>query len=153
MEKTLVIIKPCALQREMIGEIITRFERKGLQLCGIKMIQLDDTILAEHYAHLAGRSFFQRIKESMMITPVIVCCWKGIDAVHIVHAMAGKTNGREAMQGTIRGDFSMSVQENIIHTSDNVENAEAELQRFFKNEEIFDFKLNNLRFLYANDEL
>jgi len=68
----------------------------------------------------------------MMITPVIVCCWKGIDAVHIVHQMAGKTNGREADQGTIRGDFSMSVQENIVHTSDTVENAEVELARFSK---------------------
>ncbi len=153
MEKTLVIIKPCALQRELIGEIITRFERKGLQLCGIKMIQLNDAILAEHYAHLVERSFFKRIKDSMMITPVIVCCWKGLDAVHIVHAMAGKTNGREAVQGTIRGDFSVSVQENIIHTSDTVENAEAELNRFFKQDEIFDFKLNNLGFLYASDEL
>ena len=153
MEKTLVIIKPCALQRELIGEIITRFERKGLQLCGIKMIQLNDAILAEHYAHLVERPFFKRIKESMMITPVIVCCWKGVDAVHIVHAMAGKTNGREAVQGTIRGDFSVSVQENIIHTSDSVENAEAELNRFFKQDEIFDVKLNNLGFLYASDEL
>lgn len=152
MEKTLVIIKPCALQRELIGEIINRFERKGLQLCGIKMIQLDDAILAEHYAHLVERPFFKRIKESMMITPVIVCCWKGIDAVHIVHAMAGKTNGREAMQGTIRGDFSVSVQENIVHTSDSVENAEIELNRFFKQNEIFDFNQNNLGFLYANDE-
>ena len=88
-----------------------------------------------------------------MITPVIVCCWKGVDAVHIVHAMAGKTNGREAVQGTIRGDFSVSVQENIIHTSDSVENAEAELNRFFKQDEIFDVKLNNLGFLYASDEL
>lgn len=153
MEKTLVIIKPCALQRELIGEIITRFERKGLQLCGIKMIQLNDTILAEHYAHLVERPYFKRIKDSMMITPVIVCCWKGVDAVHIVHAMAGKTNGREAVQGTIRGDFSVSVQENIIHTSDTVENAEAELNRFFKQDEIFDFKPNNLGFLYASDEL
>lgn len=153
MEKTLVIIKPCALQRELIGEIITRFERKGLQLCGIKMIQLDDAILAEHYAHLVERPYFKRIKDSMMITPVIVCCWKGVDAVHIVHAMAGKTNGREAVQGTIRGDFSVSVQENIIHTSDTVENAEAELNRFFKQDEIFDFKPNNLGFLYASDEL
>ena len=153
MEKTLVIIKPCALQRELIGEIITRFERKGLQLCGIKMIQLNDTILAEHYAHLVERPYFKRIKDSMMITPVIVCCWKGVDAVHIVHAMAGKTNGREAIQGTIRGDFSVSVQENIIHTSDSVENAESELNRFFKQDEIFDFKLNNLGFLYASDEL
>jgi nucleoside-diphosphate kinase len=153
MEKTLVIIKPGAMQRELIGEIITRFERKGLQLCGIKMIQLTDEILAEHYAHLAQRPYFKRIKDGMMITPVIVCCWKGIDAVRIVHDMAGKTNGREAVQGTIRGDFSMSVQENIVHTSDSVDNALVELSRFFNDGEIFDFKQNNLGFLYANDEI
>ena len=153
MEKTLVIIKPGAIQRGLIGEVIHRFERKGLQLCGIKMMQLTDEILAEHYAHLVQRPFFKRIKDSMMITPVIVCCWKGLDAVHIVHDMAGKTNGREAAFGTIRGDFSVSVQENIIHTSDTVENAEAELARFFNNTEIFEFDQYNLNFLYSNDEI
>ena len=153
MEKTLVIIKPGAIQRELIGEVITRFERKGLQLCGIKMIQLTDKILNEHYAHLSEKSYFPRIKKGMMITPVIVCCLKGVNAVHIVHSMAGKTNGREASQGTIRGDFSVSIQENIIHTSDSVENAETELNRFFNKEEIFEFKPNNLNFIYANDEI
>jgi nucleoside-diphosphate kinase len=153
MEKTLVIIKPCAIQRGLIGEVIRRFERKGLQICGMKMMQLTDEILIEHYAHLAQRSFFKRIKDSMMVTPVIVCCLKGIDAVNIVHAMAGKTNGREAAQGTIRGDFSMSVQENIIHTSDNVENADDELARFFSPAEIFEFDQNGLNYLYANDEI
>lgn len=153
MEKTLVIVKPGAIQRGLIGEVIHRFERKGLQLCGMKMIQLTNEILIEHYAHLAQRSFFKRIKDSMMITPVIVCCWKGLDAVHIVHEMAGKTNGREAAQGTIRGDFSVSVQENIIHTSDTLENAKIELARFFSDDEIFDFEQSGLNFLYANDEI
>jgi nucleoside-diphosphate kinase len=153
MEKTLVIIKPGAIQRELAGEVISRFERKGLQLCGIKMIQLTEEILAVHYAHLAQKPFFKRIKEAMMITPVIMCIFKGIDAVEIVHQMAGRTNGREALQGTVRGDFSMSVQENIIHTSDSIENAQIEIDRFFKPEEIFDYLHNNLGFVYANDEL
>ena len=153
MEKTLVIIKPGAIQRGLIGEVIHRFERKGLQLCGIKMMQLTDEILAEHYAHLVQRPFFKRIKDAMMATPVIVCCWKGLDAVHIVHEMAGKTNGREAAIGTIRGDFSVSVQENIVHTSDSVENAQTELARFFNDAEIFEFDQHSLNFLYANDEI
>ena len=153
MEKTLVIIKPGAIQRGLIGEVIHRFERKGIQLCGIKMIQLTDEILAEHYAHLVQRPFFKRIKDSMMITPVIVCCLKGIAAVHIVHEMAGKTNGREAAIGTIRGDYSMSVQENIIHTSDTLDNARDELTRFFSEEEIFGFEQAGLNYLYANDEI
>ena len=153
MEKTFVIIKPGAIQRELIGEVIRRFERKGLQLCGIKMMQLTDEILARHYAHLVEKPFFKRIKDSMMITPVIVCCWKGVDAVRIVHDIAGKTNGREAAFGTIRGDFSMSVQENIIHTSDNVENAKDEISRFFREDEIFEFNHAGLNFLYSNDEI
>jgi nucleoside-diphosphate kinase len=153
MEKTLVIIKPGAIQRGLIGEVIHRFERKGLQLCGIKMMQLSDEILAEHYAHLVQRPFFKRIKDSMMITPVIVCCWKGLDAVHIVHEMAGKTNGRDAAFGTIRGDLSISVQENIIHTSDTLDNAREELARFFTEAEIFGFEQAGLNYLYANDEI
>ena len=153
MEKTLVIIKPGAIQRGLIGEVIHRFERKGLQLCGIKMMQLSDEILADHYAHLLQRPYFKRIKDAMMITPVIVSCWKGLDAVHIVHEMAGKTNGREAAFGTIRGDFSMSIQENIVHTSDTIENAKEELARFFSDEEIFVFDQVTLNYLYANDEI
>ena len=117
MEKTLIILKPCAIRRDLIGEIIHRFEMKGMQLCGIKMMQLDDKILNEHYAHLADRPYFQRIKNSMMKTPVIVSVWKGVDIVEIAHHMAGATNGREAAQGTIRGDYSVSIQENIVHNS------------------------------------
>ncbi|HLP06152.1 MAG TPA: nucleoside-diphosphate kinase [Paludibacter sp.] len=153
MEKTLVIIKPGAIQRGLIGEVIRRFEQKGLQLCGMKMLQLTDEILAEHYAHLIQKPFFKRIKDSMMRTPVIVCCWEGMDVVRVVHELTGKTNGREAALGTIRGDYSMSVQENIIHTSDSVENARIELARFFKEDEIFDYEHASLRFLYANDEI
>ena len=152
MEKTLIIIKPSAIRRDLIGELIHRFERKGLQLCGIKMMQLDDKILDEHYSHLADRPYFQRIKNSMMKTPVIICVWKGIDCVHIARVMAGPTNGREAPQGTIRGDYSVSMQENIIHTSDTVENAMIEIARFFQPEEIFEFAQLSSSVLYACDE-
>jgi nucleoside-diphosphate kinase len=153
MEQTLVILKPCAIQRGLIGEVIHRFENKGLQICGMKMMQLDDTILAEHYSHLAGRSFFQRVKDYMMISPVIVMCVKGMNAVQIVHNMAGVTHGKDAAQGTIRGDYSLSVQENIVHTSDSLETAAMELNRFFKKEEIFDYPQHAIPFLYASDEL
>jgi len=153
MEKTLVIIKPGAVQRGLIGEVITRLERKGLQICGIKMVQLTDEILALHYAHLADKPFFNRIKNAMKASPVIVCCIQGLDAVHVVHKMAGSTNGREAVQGTIRGDFSMSIQENIIHTSDTLHTAKIELARFFQDGEIFDYPNNNLHFIYSSDEV
>lgn len=153
MEKTLVIFKPGTIQRGLIGEIIHRFERKGLQICGLKMIQLTDELLDDHYAHLINKPFFQRIKDAMMATPVIVSCWKGLDAVKVVHDLAGATNGRDALPGTIRGDFSMSVQWNVIHTSDSVKTAEDELLRFFKEEEIFEFPATNLNFIYSTDEV
>lgn len=153
MEKTLVILKPSAIQRALVGEVIKRFEQKGFQLAGIKMIQLEDKILNEHYAHLLDRPFFKRIKDSMMITPVIVTCWMGKDAVRVVRTMTGSTNSRDAVPGTLRGDFAMSMQENIVHTSDSVENAKEELARFFNDDEIFDYSNVMLPFLYANDEI
>ena len=152
MQKTLVILKPCTLQLGLIGEITNRFERKGLRLAGMKMMQLTDDILSEHYAHLSAKPFFQRVKDSMMVAPVIVCCYEGVDAVQTVRNMAGATNGRLALPGTIRGDYSMSFQENIVHTSDSPENAEIELKRFFKPEEIFDYKQATFESLYACDE-
>ena len=152
MEKTLVILKPCTIQRGLIGEIISRFERKGLQLAGMKMIWLTDNILSEHYAHLKEKPFFQSIKDAMSVSPVIVCCWEGVDAIKVVRQLTGATNGRNAQPGTIRGDFSMSVQENIVHASDSPETAAIELKRFFNDDELFDYKTNNLLAIYANDE-
>lgn len=152
MEKTLVILKPSALQRGLVGEVTHRLERKGLRLAGMKMIQLTNEVLNEHYSHLSAKPFFQRVKDSMMTAPVIVCCFEGVDAIQTVRTLAGPTNGRLAAPGTIRGDFSMSVQENIIHTSDSQEGAAIELTRFFKPEEIFEYKQVTFDYLYANDE-
>ena len=146
IEKTLVILKPCTLQRGLVGEITHLFERKGLRM------QLTDELLSEHYAHLSSKPFFQRVKDSMMATPVIVCCYEGVDAIQAVRTLAGPTNGRLAAPGTIRGDYSMSFQENIVHTSDSPETAAIELTRFFKPEEIFDYKQATFDYLYANDE-
>ncbi len=153
MERTLVILKPSAIQRGFIGDVISRFERKGLRLAGMKMILLDDTILSEHYAHLKDRPFFQRVKDSMMVCPVVVQCWEGIDAAKVVRNLTGVTNGREAAAGTIRGDFSVSSQENIVHSSDSAESAKVELLRFFNEKELFNYKLGVLPNLYANDEI
>lgn len=139
--------------RGIAGEVITRFTNKGLILAGMKMIQLTDAILDEHYAHLIERPFFNRIKTSMKAQPVIVMCLAGIDAVQVVRTMTGVTNGRNAAPGTIRGDFSMSGQENIIHASDSVENAKIELDRFFKPEEIFEYTPTTMSLLYASDEV
>ena len=152
MEKTLVILKPCTIQRGLIGEIISPASREKVYNWQAKMIWLTDNILSEHYAHLKEKPFFQRIKDAMSVCPVIVCCWEGVDAIHVVRQLAGATNGRNAQPGTIRGDFSMSVQENIVHASDSPETAAIELKRFFNDDELFDYRMNNLLATYANDE-
>ncbi|MDE5553810.1 MAG: nucleoside-diphosphate kinase [Muribaculaceae bacterium] len=153
MEQTFVILKPSTIQRGLVGQVIDRFQRKGLFIAGIKMMQLDEKILREHYAHLVERPFFPTLVKSMMATPVIVMCLKGKDAVEVVRAMTGATNCRKAAPGTIRGDFGMSGQENIVHASDSVENAVIEINRFFRPEEIFDYTPLTLRAIYAPDEL
>lgn len=139
MERTLVIIKPDALQRNLIGEIISRFERKGLKIIGCKMMRLDDAVLAEHYAHHKNKSFFEVLKEFMKHSPVIVLALQGTGAVEGVRLVTGQTKGIEADAGTIRGDLAMSNQ-NLVHASDSKEAAEAEIKRFFQKEELFDYK-------------
>ena len=100
-------------------------------------MQLTDELLSEHYAHLAGKEFFQRVKDSMMVTPVVAIALEGVGAVEAVRTITGPTTGRKAPAGTIRGDYSMSFQENIVHASDSLETAAVELKRFFRDEEIF----------------
>ena len=139
MERTLILLKPCTVQRRLIGEIINRIERKGLRIIGMKMMQLNEAILNEHYAHLADKPFFPTLKNAMMAAPVIAICAEGTEAVTVMRTITGATNGRKAAPGTIRGDYGMSGQENIVHASDSVENAEIEIRRFFKPEEIFEY--------------
>lgn len=153
MEKTLIILKPSTIQRALVGQVIDRFQKKGLKIAGLKMMQLDEAILREHYAHLVDRPFFPTLVKSMMATPVIVMCLEGKDVVEVVRAMTGATNCRKALPGTIRGDFGMSGQENIIHASDSVENGIIEVNRFFRPEEIFDYTLLVRSATYAPDEL
>lgn len=116
-------------------------------------MQLSPEILREHYAHLVDRPFYPSVVASMTACPVIVMCLRGVDAVKVVRAMTGATDGRQAAPGTIRGDFSMSNQENIIHASSSPEDAEVEIKRFFKADELFDYTPVAMRFLYADSEL
>ena len=153
MEQTLVILKPSAIERGLVGEVISRFQRKGLLIAGMKMMALGEEILREHYAHLVDRPFFPWILESMTASPVIVMCLKGKDAVEVVRTMTGATNGRKAAPGTIRGDFSLSSQENIVHASDSIESAEIEINRFFNPDEIFFYRPATTKFTYAPDEM
>ncbi len=153
LERTLVLLKPCIVLRGLMGEIITRFERKGLRIVGMKMMQLSDELLAEHYSHLASKPFFPLLRNSMQASPVVAICLEGLEAVRVVRAMTGVTNGRDAAIGTIRGDYSMSGQQNIVHASDGPRVALEEIARFFQPDEIFDMGSANLNVLYAADEV
>ncbi|MGM9621480.1 MAG: nucleoside-diphosphate kinase [Bacteroidaceae bacterium] len=153
MERTLVLLKPSAVQRALIGEVISRFEKKGLRIAGMKMLQLTDDLLAQHYSHLVGKPFFPLLRDSMKKTPVVAMCLEGVDAIEVVRFITGYTNGRKAVPGTIRGDYCMSNQQNIVHASDSPSAAAIELNRFFKPEELFDFGNLNLDRLYAVDEV
>lgn len=153
MEQTLVILKPSAVERALIGQIITRIQQRGLIIQGLKMMQLDEKILREHYAHLVDKPFFPSIVESMTASPVVCMVLAGVDVVSVFRKMTGVTNGRNAEPGTLRGDFCMSGQANIVHASDSVENAKIEINRFFKPEEVFPYIPKNISFLYSSSEI
>lgn len=153
MERTLILIKPDAIQRGLLGQITSRFERKGLKLVGIKMMSLDDVILQEHYAHLKDKPFFKSLSEFMMSSPVIAMVWEGLEVVEAVRLLCGITKARTAEAGSIRGDLAMSVSCNVVHASDSVEMAEKEIKRFFKDDELFDYKKTEYAHVYAEDEV
>ncbi len=151
MERTCVLLKPDAVQRGFIGEVISRFEKKGLKVVGIKMMHMSKQLSKEHYAHLVSKPFYPDLEKFMTSQPIVAMAIEGKEAVEVVRNMAGVTNARKAAQGTIRGDLSNSTSRNIIHASDSKESAEKEVARFFKKEELFSYELNKA-FLYADDE-
>ncbi len=151
-ERTLVLIKPDALQRNLLGKIIERFEHKGLKIAGLKMMQLSDVLLEDHYSHHKDKPFFDGLKKFMAQSPVVAMVFEGLEAVKIVRMLCGATSGREADIGTIRGDFSMSTQANIVHASDSPESAEKEIWRFFNADEIFDYRKIDFSVVYGEEE-
>ena len=153
IERTLLAVKPCAVQRGLIGEVITRIERRGLKIIAMKMKMLTPELLKRHYSHLVDKPFYPLIEASMMAAPVVLMCIEGVEAARVVRAMAGDTNGRNALPGTIRGDYCVSGQENIVHSSDSLETAEKELNRFFQDEDYMEYDSPLVKFIYADDEL
>jgi nucleoside-diphosphate kinase len=150
-ERSLIIIKPDALQRSLVGEIISRFERKGLTIIGLKMMHLDDALVEEHYSHIKdNKEVFPRILRFMTSTPVIVMAVAGIGVIDAIRIIVGPTRSYEATAGTIRGDFALSIQSNIVHASDSKESAEAEINRFFKKEEIMDYEKLTTLFVHSD---
>lgn len=152
MERTLVFFKPDAINRGIVGQILSRFENKGLKIVGMKLVQLSDAIIEEHYAHHKNKPFFADYKKFMARAPVLLMLLEGNNAVSIVRNMAGPTTGYEAPPGTIRGDFSISRGYNIIHASDSVETAEKEIARFFNSEEILPYERVDWEVIYSEDE-
>lgn len=150
MEQTLVIIKPDAIQRGLIGTIISRFENKGMQVVGCKFMQITNEIATKHYAELADKPFFPRIREYMTLGPSIVMVIRGAKAINIVRSIMGATFGDKAQPGTIRGDFSNGGF-NLVHGSDSPESALREIGIFFDKNEIFDYEMTNALYLYGND--
>src|SRR3989344_3899042 len=153
MEQSVVLVKPDGVQRGLIGEIIHRFERKGLKLVGLKLIALDDALLDEWYAHHKDKPFFAGLKSYMKSYPVVAMLWEGVDAVSTIRKMVGVTKAREADAGTIRGDFAMSQQYNLIHASENAEIAAREEKLMFSPSEIFSWKKTDLSHIYLDEEL
>ncbi len=152
MERTLVLLKPDAIQRGLVGEVTRRFETKGLKLVGMKMMHLDEAVVLEHYAHLVDKPFFAGVKQFMQSTPVIAQCWEGVEAVDAVRIIVGITKARAADAGSIRGDLAMSFQCNVVHASDSLETAKREVERFFGGEEIFDYDKTEYMHVYSEDE-
>ncbi|MCF7906822.1 nucleoside-diphosphate kinase [Patescibacteria group bacterium] len=153
MEKTLILLKPDSLQRNLLGQIMSRFENKGLKIVGLKMMKLSDSLLSEHYAHHQDKPFFKDLVNFMGSAPVIAMVLEGVEAISTVRILCGPTSGRKADVGSIRGDFSMSGQHNIIHASDSLEAAQQEIKRFFQDDEIFNYQKLDLSAIYAQEEL
>ncbi len=152
-EKTLVLIKPDAVQRNLMGEIISRFEKKGFKIVAMKMIQMDDEILKRWYHEYKDAAFFPQIASYMSWTPIIAMVLEGYNAVALVRRIIGTRKGYEAEAGSVRGDYGMSGGNNLVHASDSSENATREMEIVFKPEEIHEYKTITEQLVYSEDEL
>jgi nucleoside-diphosphate kinase len=136
-ETTLILFKPDALTKQLVGQVLARFEAAGLKIRGLKMLRFDDALAREHYAHIASKPFFPEVQAFMQQTPVIALALEGPNVVARVRDLLGPTDSRKAAKGTIRGDFGVDVMVNVCHASDSPETAAAELKRFFRDGELF----------------
>ena len=136
MQKTFVIFKPDCMEKRLVGAVLSRFEAAGFDVIGCKMTRLSPALLREHYAHVADKPFYPEIETFMNSRPVVMAALQGKDIVQRVRDLLGPTDSRKAAKGTIRGDFGTDMMKNVVHASDSVDNAKAELARFFKPEEL-----------------
>lgn len=140
MERTYVMVKPDGVQRNLAGEIITRFEKKGFKIVGLKLLQLTREIAEKHYAEHVGKGFFEGLVSYITSGPVVAMVLEGKDVVSAVRTMNGATNPANAAPGTVRGDFAIEVGRNIVHASDSVESAEREIAIYFTPQEVVNYK-------------
>jgi nucleoside-diphosphate kinase len=139
MERSLVLIKPDAMQKGLSGTIISRIEEQGMKPVAMKMLHIDETLAKRHYAIHAGKPFFEGLIKYITSTPIIAIVFEGKDAVEVIRKTMGTTDPAKAEAGTIRADFGTDIQNNAVHGSDSVETAESEIKLFFSQDEIFDY--------------
>ena len=140
MERSLVLIKPDAIQRGLAGEITSRLEKRGLKIVAMKMLQMDKGLAQRHYAIHEGKAFFNELVDFITSSPIIASIFQGKDAVNLIRQTMGTTDPANALPGTIRGDLGLDIVHNLIHGSDSVESASKEITLFFSAEEIFDYQ-------------
>lgn len=148
METTLIILKPDAVQRGLMGRVISRFEDKGLQIAGAKLMQVERELAEKHYAEHEGKPFYPGLIEFITSTPVLVLAVRGPEAIAVCRKMLGKTKGTEAEPGTIRGDFGVSPGFNLAHGSDSAESAARELALWFGPGEVVDYQMSVSQWVY-----
>lgn len=136
MERTFVMVKPNGVERGLVGEIVARFERRGFRLVGLRALRMDRALAERHYAEHAGKPFFESLVSFITSGPVVAMVWEGREAVRVARAMMGVTDPADASPGTIRGDFSLSKEENVVHGSDGPESAAREIALFFPEDEL-----------------
>jgi nucleoside-diphosphate kinase len=139
LETTLILFKPDAVEKNLVGAVLARFQAAGFQIRGIKMMQLGDDVLREHYSHIADKPFFPEIVSFMSRTPVVALALEGEDVIARVRDLLGPTNSKAAAPGTIRGDLGEDMMVNVCHASDSPEAAAAEISRFFEDGEVFSY--------------
>src|SRR5215467_7540760 len=140
MQRTLILLKPDCVHRRLVGAITQRFEQKGLRLVALKLVQAGRELAERHYAVHKGKSFYESLLKFLTAGPTVAMVWEGREAVMVARTLMGKTDGVESPPGTIRGDFAISVQNNLVHGSDSAQNAEAEIALWFRPQELVSYQ-------------
>ncbi|MEX0715129.1 MAG: nucleoside-diphosphate kinase [Planctomycetaceae bacterium] len=151
-ERTLILVKPDGVHRRLVGPIVSRFEQRGLKIVGLKMLRVSQELSREHYAEHVEKPFYPLLEEFITSGPVVALAVEGPSAISVVRGMMGSTNGRDAAPGTIRGDYGLSRQMNLIHGSDGPEAAQLELALYFRPEELLDYAPTLAEWVCAGDE-